>query len=215
MYKISSVAANILLLSILTAEAQSPAQTTSFSFADPKVQAAFVAVVGVIFSAIVSAGISLLLGWLTAKNTVRAELTKRQNELALKISDLVSSESDLVRQSAMRRFAVGLVKIMEAVEKEELGKVYFIPMNARVTVGRSGDNDIVLNDPNKWLSRWQCGFIADQHSVWIDDFLSKNGTTVGSTTISTSYLLKSGDEIRLGPFLLRFQKIRENTILSQ
>jgi pSer/pThr/pTyr-binding forkhead associated (FHA) protein len=115
----------------------------------------------------------------------------------------------------MRRFAVGVIKVVEPPNHPEAGKVYFIPMNARVTVGRSEDNDIVLSDKNDWLSRWHCGLIADQNSVWIDDFISKNGTKIGSERISTPYLLKTGDEIVLGPFKLRFQKIQENTILSQ
>jgi hypothetical protein len=198
------------VIAILTQTSYEAAAAT-----DPKTLAAVFTLAGVIFSAIVSAGISLVLAWFTAKGAVNTELKKRQNELALKISDLVSAENERTKQAAMRRFAVGMVKIVEPEGHPENGKVYFIPMNARITVGRSEDNDIVLKDDNNWLSRWQCGFIADQKSVWIDDFISKNGTMVGSQAIATSHLLSSGDEIVLGPFKLRFQRIRENTILSQ
>ena len=115
----------------------------------------------------------------------------------------------------MRRFAVGIIKVVAPKNHTEWGKVHFIPMNARVTVGRSEDNDIVLMDDKESLSRWHCGFIANQHSVWIDDYKSLNGTKVRGQIISGSQLLHDEDEIVVGPYKLHFRKIQENTILSQ
>ena len=128
---------------------------------------------------------------------------------------MVSAKDHDLRQAAFRRFAVAIVKVVEPTDHVEAGKVYFIPMNSRVTVGRSDDNDIVLTDDENYLSRWHCGFIADQHSVWIDDYESLNGTEVRGSKITASHLLESGDEIGLGPFKLHYRAIRENTILSQ
>jgi hypothetical protein len=135
---------------------------------DPVVIAALFAFIGVM----VSAGVS----WIVARTTVRLEHAKRQSELALKISDMVSAKDEDQRRAAMRRFAVAVVKVVQPEKHEEFGKVYFIPMNSRVTVGRHEDNDIVLQDSGNYLSRWHCGFISDQRNVWIEDYKSKNGT---------------------------------------
>ncbi|MGE0037362.1 MAG: FHA domain-containing protein [Xanthobacteraceae bacterium] len=212
------ISAIVLLTFVLgdgTLQAQVTPPNQSISNEDPKIVAAIVALIGVVFSGLLSAIVSLILGSLTARNVVRSELVKRQSELALKISELVSSEQEIVSAAAMRRFAVGVVKILEPETHSEWGNVYFVPMNSRVTIGRAEDNDIVLNDENKWLSRWHCGFISDQHSVWIDDYLSTNGTIVNGDKICKPKILNSNDEIDLGTFKLRFQKIKENTILSQ
>jgi hypothetical protein len=190
----------------LGAAAQTSASTSS-GLSDP----AITALIGVIVSAVVS----LILAWFAAQAAVRSEHAKRQSELALKISDMVSAADDTSRRSAMRRFAVGLVKIVGPEKHEEYGNVHFIPMNSRVTVGRSDDNDIVLTDKDVSLSRWHCGFISDQQRVWLDDFKSSNGTKVGGQKISGSQELKSGDEITLGPFKLHYQTIHPNTILAQ
>jgi hypothetical protein len=195
-----------------TAGAQTPASSAPGS---TSIWPAVIAVCGVIFSAIFSAIISYVLAKITATNTVKAENLKRQSELALKISDLVSASDQDARRSAMRRFAVAIVRVIEPEGRKEHGMVYFIPMNSRVTVGRSDDNDIVLSADARALSRWHCGFIADQHSVWIDDYKSLNGTLVNGTAISGSRLLNNDDVIEVGPFKLHFKAIRENTILSQ
>jgi hypothetical protein len=191
------------------AAAQAPSSTPSGL--DPKILAALIAFVGVVVSAVVS----LILAWFTARAAVRSEHAKRQSELALKISDMVSAADETSRRSAMRRFAVGLVKVIEPENHEEVGMVHFIPMNSRVTVGRSKDNDIVLADSEDTLSRWHCGFISDQQRVWLDDYNSKNTTKVGGQEISESRELKSGDEITIGPYKLHFRTIHPNTILSQ
>jgi len=181
------------------------------SLSDPKIVAAFIALAGVVVSAIVS----LILAWFAARAAVSSEQAKRQSELALKISDLVSAADATSRRSAMRRFAVGFVKVVEPEGHEEWGKVHFIPMNSRVTVGRAEDNDIVLKDSEQSLSRWHCGFISDQQRVWLDDYKSLNGTEVGGRKISESRELKSHDEIILGPYKLHFRAIHPNTILAQ
>jgi hypothetical protein len=174
---------------------------------NPAVVAAVISLGGVI----VSAG----LAWFTAQNTVRLEQAKRQSELALKISELVSAPDKGQRVAAMRRYAVAVVKIVQPVDHSERGMVYFIPMNSRITVGRADENDIVLKDEQNFLSRWHCGFIADQKRVWIDDYKSTNGTRLRGIEITEPQELKNDDEIEIGPYRLHFRIIKENTILSQ
>ena len=115
----------------------------------------------------------------------------------------------------MRRFAIGVVKVVKPEKHPETGKVFFIPMNSRVTVGREDDNDIVLQDTQNYASRWHCGFIADQTNVWLEDYIAKNPTLLGGVEINQPHLLQDGDIISIGPFELRFKKIKENSILSQ
>lgn len=189
--------------------------TNDTSLWNSKVLVAIIAMFGAAITALVSAFISYVIAKNTAINAVKEENRKRQNELALKISDLVSVSDENARRAAMRRYAVAIIKVVKPQERKEHGIVHFVPMNSRVTVGRSGDNDIVLSADERSLSRWHCGFIADQHSVWVDDYRSLNGTLVNGEPISGSCLLKDGDTIGVGPFELAFKTVRENTILSQ
>jgi hypothetical protein len=175
------------------------------------------------------------------QKTAETEQRQRQRELALKIVDTIATD-----RTAARRFALGLVKIewvghaQEQSEKsDERGKVFFIPVNSRITVGRDAENDINLYDPtlktedtdfNRHLSRFQCGLVADQHDVVVEDFHSANGTLVsdpngskrlkiGNTEVRFSAVrhmkLADGDRIWVGPFVLRFLKLQENKILMQ
>jgi pSer/pThr/pTyr-binding forkhead associated (FHA) protein len=93
--------------------------------------------------------------------------------------------------------------------------VHFVPMNSRVTIGRGDDNDIVLQDGGSTVSRFHCGFIADQHNVWIDDYKSLNGTIVAGREITAPTLLETDCEIKVGLYKLYFRRIKENTILAQ
>jgi hypothetical protein len=168
------------------------------------------------------------------KATAAAEHDQRQRELALKIADLVGKD-----RAAARRFAIGLVKVEKVgdyaqTEKSDVrGKIYFIPVNSRFSVGRDPENDIHLAEPNLGdlnleLSRYQCGFVADQQNVVVEDFNSANGTFVNDPSGDKSVDLQEGsvkfakvrrrtladrDCIWIGPFVLRFIKLQENKIL--
>jgi pSer/pThr/pTyr-binding forkhead associated (FHA) protein len=167
-----------------------------------------------------------------AQATSKREQEQRQQELALKIVDTISKD-----RTAARRFAIGLVKVEKVGEQDESsderGKVYFIPVNSRITVGRDEENDIHLYDPNlkdknRYLSRFQCGFVADQHEVIVEDFISANGTLVSDPNGNETAELEGarvkfapvrhrklvdGDRIWVGSFVLRFKKLQENRIL--
>jgi len=211
-----AVGAFALLVSFSTlcySETTNTSPNTSL-LTDSKVAAALVALIGVIISTALSSVLSFFLARATARNTIQSEYTKRQSELALKISELISSKDDKTQKTAMRRFAVGVVKVLKPEDHPECGHVYFIPMNSRITVGRSPDNDIVLSDAYDSVSRWHCGFVSDQHSVWIDDYKSVNGTQIGDEEVRTSRQLKNDEQITLGPYTLHFRRIRENTILG-
>ena len=64
------------------------------------------------------------------------------------------------------------------------------------TVGRSSDNDVVLEDV--YASRRHCAILVhSDETCELHDTASKNGTCVNGTRIVGPTLLKSGDEIRI------------------
>jgi pSer/pThr/pTyr-binding forkhead associated (FHA) protein len=73
----------------------------------------------------------------------------------------------------------------------------------------------VLQDKDNSLSRWHCGILSNQNSVWLDDYESLNGTEVNGAEISASRKLNSADVICIGPYKIKFRAIHENTILAQ
>jgi DNA-binding winged helix-turn-helix (wHTH) protein len=77
------------------------------------------------------------------------------------------------------------------------------PAPDRLMLGRNPDNDIVLEDPHKMISRYHCVFEQANGHWWVQDHGSANGTFVksphGSTEIDVrleeSVPLRNGDEI--------------------
>jgi hypothetical protein len=164
---------------------------------------------------VASAIVSALVGSYTARRAVLSDHAKRQSELALKISNMLSDPDDEQRLAAFRRFAVGIVKVVEPVGHVSEGRVFFIPVFSRVTAGRHSMNDICLDGAGSATSRWHCGFIAGRNVVWIDDYMSANGTKVNGRKISRPTQLRDDDVIEIAEFKLVFRAIRENSILLQ
>jgi two-component system cell cycle response regulator len=85
--------------------------------------------------------------------------------------------------------------VMEGVEK---GKVYVLPSQTRIVLGRSRDCDITVPDAS--CSRKHSEIIVNpstQEGV-IKDLTSTNGTKVNGALISDSKTVKTGDLITLG-----------------
>jgi len=201
--------------------------------------------VGVLGAALVTGIVALVVQFkqLSAKDradqqTASAEWRQRQRELALKIVETIATDP-----RAARRFAVGLVKVEhvsympEGMPGNQRGETKFIPVNSRVTVGRDKANDIYLSeellteDQNRELSRYHCGFVANQENVVLEDYNSTNGTFVASPSgteilevngietrfspIISPQILADRDLIWVGPFLLRYVQLKANATLSQ
>jgi FhaA, N-terminal domain/FHA domain len=74
---------------------------------------------------------------------------------------------------------------------------------AGVTIGRSRECDIVLNDPN--ISR-QHADIRPRGGSWVlTDLGSTNGSCLNGTRIDRPEVLKPGDEVELGTTTIRFE----------
>lgn len=71
------------------------------------------------------------------------------------------------------------------------------------TVGRSSDNDIVLDDA--YASRRHCAIVVHStHSAELHDTASKNGTLLNGKRIAGPTSLKNGDELRISERTFRF-----------
>jgi hypothetical protein len=76
------------------------------------------------------------------------------------------------------------------------GKVY--PLNEGVvTIGRSSDNLLVIDDPR--VSRHHVRLSLQQDGVVVEDLNSANGTWVNNMKITTPVRVQNGDFINLGP----------------
>lgn len=72
------------------------------------------------------------------------------------------------------------------------------------TVGRSSENDVVLEDA--YASRRHCALLVHSNDTCeLHDTASKNGTLVNGARIAGPTLLKSGDEIRISNSQFVFQ----------
>src|SRR5437764_6086620 len=70
-------------------------------------------------------------------------------------------------------------------------------------VGRAPDNDIVLVDPERSVSRWHAAISIDTGGVSIEDLNSSNGTFVDGKLVRGQIRLKPGGMVSLGGFKIR------------
>lgn len=76
-----------------------------------------------------------------------------------------------------------------------------VPLDrATVTIGRALDNDVVVSDSR--VSRYHVRLEHDRGGLVARDVGSTNGTRVG-TTKSTKHVLRDGDELSLGGYVVR------------
>ncbi len=74
---------------------------------------------------------------------------------------------------------------------------------AGVTIGRSRQADVVLNDPN--ISR-QHAEIRPRGGSWVlTDLGSTNGSCINGRRIDQPEVIKPGDEIEVGTSVMRFE----------
>lgn len=65
-----------------------------------------------------------------------------------------------------------------------------------LTLGRQGDNDIVLKDP--FVSKHHLQIIEDEEDYFLEDLNSANGTFVNGERVMDIIKLKNGDRITIG-----------------
>lgn len=86
---------------------------------------------------------------------------------------------------------------LTVIQGPDLGKIY--PLNREeVTIGRVRGADIRLSDA--YISRIHCKVVYDEESnVWeVVDMMSTHGVYVNAQKIQQKYILRVGDQIRIG-----------------
>jgi pSer/pThr/pTyr-binding forkhead associated (FHA) protein len=86
------------------------------------------------------------------------------------------------------------------VKFQNLTMKEYIPQEARtLTIGRQGENDIVLRDSS--VSRHHASFMKEGENLFVTDKGSKNGTIVNGLKVESARL-EDGDVIRIGDNLV-------------
>lgn len=75
----------------------------------------------------------------------------------------------------------------------------------RITVGRSHENDVMLDEVD--ASRFHAELVRRDHNYAVQDLNSGNGTFVNGRRISEPTPLNDGDEIRIGTTALRYESV--------
>jgi hypothetical protein len=164
-----------------------------------------------VIAAIISLVVAAIVAYFQGRAAARREIARRQSDLSVEVTKLLI-EGDNTKTVA-KRFAVGLVKILNGPLDGEIGAVCFIPINSRVTVGREPDNDLVLAAAN--VSRLQCGFYCEGRDIFVEDYRSANGTFVNDKQIANggSRRLKDGDKIAVADYEMTFQYVHRSKVL--
>jgi len=157
----------------------------------PEVAAAYVAGSFTILALVIGAVFSSVTGILAIVRSIK----ERHGRLSIEISLAIAEEPGLAR-----RFAVGVIKVERFGENlEAAGQIRFVPLNARITVGRDDANEFVLQDVRRVISRMHCGFVSDAKHVYLEDYGSANGTLLNDVPVIAGgpRRLKNGDKISL------------------
>jgi hypothetical protein len=92
--------------------------------------------------------------------------------------------------------------------KERRGEAFVVAATAPVTIGRDGDNTVVVADDTYVSGRHATVAVADGvpgGAVVVDDLGSKNGTYVNGTRIAQRRTLHIGDRVQTGTLVLEAQ----------
>lgn len=73
-----------------------------------------------------------------------------------------------------------------------------------ITIGRNSDNDIVLGD--SYISHYHARIRRKGQTYLLTDLDSRNRTYINDEEIAGETILKSGDHIRLGMVVLKFER---------
>lgn len=66
----------------------------------------------------------------------------------------------------------------------------------KITLGRNGDNNIILKDP--FVSKFHLQVVKDEDEFFLEDLNSANGTFLNGEKVLDASKLKNGDRITIG-----------------
>jgi pSer/pThr/pTyr-binding forkhead associated (FHA) protein len=148
---------------------------------------------------VVSFAVSLVTAYVTSMLNIRAEFIKWKNNFPFEFAK-AKSESQLKAGELAKQYAAGF---LISTDKEKY--VAFIPRDAAITVGRGSNNDMILNDMT--VSRNHLMVISEGDSVFLRDLEPTNPTYLNGKRIETKTKVNTGDIIKIGETILKFNEI--------
>ena len=73
---------------------------------------------------------------------------------------------------------------------------YHYSIGDKITLGRNGDNTIILKDP--FVSKFHLQVVKDEDEFFLEDLNSANGTFLNGEKVLDASKLKNGDRITIG-----------------
>lgn len=95
----------------------------------------------------------------------------------------------------------GLLKVIQGLE-EVFPPGQNITLNGQLTIGRSNENDIVINNP--FVSGQHLRIVFRDAGYHLEDLGSRNGSLVNGVRVKKTIPLTEGDQVRIGEVLLEF-----------
>jgi hypothetical protein len=145
----------------------------------------------------------LVLLYLFVIRVIRSAARERQepSQDSMILTPAAAAAAGLGRQTAPRK-SVQLV-VQRSPSLEEGGA---FPLNsAPVTVGRGGQNDLVL-DGDEFASARHARIEVRGDGAWVQDLESTNGTFVNGSRVAGAQRLDAGDVLRVGETDLRVEE---------
>ena len=96
-----------------------------------------------------------------------------------------------------------------ALEVNDAGSVRSFRAYCPFTIGRASSADLVLSDPA--VSRLHARLENDQHTVFLTDLGSSNGTYLNGERVTDSIELRPGDTIEIGAARVNFLGVPSRT----
>ena len=142
----------------------------------------------IIITAAVGLFATLVTALVTHVLTRRQEQRKHERDVAAKLSELKSTESQ-VTQIMATQYAHACL-ILDHPENTERDRI-FLPVGCRITMGRGKENHIVIND--LVLSSMHAAFLAKGNLTYVEPLAPTNGLTLNGVGIDGPRKLSNGD----------------------
>lgn len=138
---------------------------------------------------------------------IEARLEAWKRDFAVRYAEAVSRGEDHARALG-QQFAIGVLSIRGP--GEDSGTRRYLPRGVTLSLGRSKECNIILDDPERQLSSTQAILRMSETEVTLDD-VSTNGTFLNEDTAACGRgrRLRHGDRIRLGPYVAVYHSLAE------
>lgn len=121
---------------------------------------------------------------------VAEKRTEHERDVAAKVAALNSVDPSRTRIGALQ-FAVGCFKVEIAGEGKR--EPVFLPLGSRITLGRSAENHIRIDEP--YISLTHAAFRSVMGQVFVEPLAPSNGLEVNGKVVDKPRILATGDMI--------------------